>query len=148
VKRKTPHLPQVIGKKGKIEVLPSTREVYSPEQVIAAIHAARGMVSVTARTLGCDRNTVYNYRDKYPEVASALEEAPELQLDVAELNLFKAIDRSEPWSICFYLKTKGRKRGYVEHHEISGELTLKQLVGMIVVKEPKAEPFVINEGGP
>ena len=86
------------------------------------------MVTAAAQILGCDRNTVHNYRDKYPEVAEALLRAKELQLDTAELQLFKAIDRSEPWSICFFLKTIGRNRGYVEKHEVTSGRTLEDLV--------------------
>jgi hypothetical protein len=126
-------------KKNKVTLLPakSAQERYTVAQVIHAIEMSRGMVSAAAKMLGCIRGTIYDYRDRHPEVAEALAEANELQLDVAELNLFKAIDRSEPWSICFYLKTKGRQRGYIERHEIKATITVEHLVELIQRKEPK-----------
>lgn len=36
------------------------------------------------------------------------------QLDLAESQLKVAVSKGEAWAICFTLKTKGRKRGYVE----------------------------------
>ena len=39
-------------------------------------------------------------------------------------------EHGEPWAICFYLKTQGRKRGYLESRQIDVEdrLTLEQAV--------------------
>jgi hypothetical protein len=41
-------------------------------------------------------------------------------LDTAESALFNQIKEGNVTSIIFYLKTKGRRRGYVERQEISG----------------------------
>jgi hypothetical protein len=57
---------------------------------------------------------VRNYLKRHKTLQSAVEEAIEFNLDLAETKLLKAIDNSTPWAIVFYLKTKGRQRGYVE----------------------------------
>lgn len=151
MKRKAtaPQVPRRPPKKAPVEVLPAERDLsrskFTPEQVIQAIKTARGMVTAAAEVLQCDRNTVYSYRDRFPEVAAALDKANELQLDTAELNLFKCIDRSEPWAICFYLKTKGRKRGYVERHEVVGPMSMEDLVKLITEDAvPVPAPKLIN----
>ncbi len=100
----------------------SAHERYTVEQVIKAVNAARGCISTAAKALKCNRATITEYRKRHPEVEAAIADAHELQLDVAEGALFKAIDQGQAWAICFYLKTQGRGRGYVEkqEHEFSG----------------------------
>jgi hypothetical protein len=96
-------------------------EKFTPQQMIMAIRRHHGMVTQTAQALRCQRQTVLNYCRRYPEVAAALREERERVLDEAELALFDAIQRGEPWAIVFYLKTQGKSRGYSMRHEIVGK---------------------------
>jgi hypothetical protein len=124
-----------------VVLLPPTKsphERYDPAQVIQAIKTARGLIVAAAEILQCDRGVIYDYRDRHPEVRAALTKANELQLDTAELQLFSAIDRGEAWSICFFLKTRGRHRGYVERHEVKIGRSLEDIVLASMGK--KAEP--------
>jgi hypothetical protein len=98
----------------------AVNEKYTPEQVIAAIERSHGKVSLAAKALKCTRQTVLNYTKDYPQVKQALEDARELTLDIAEDKLFKAIQKGQSWAICFYLKTQGKKRGYIERQEHTG----------------------------
>lgn len=100
---------QSIAKKG---------EKYTAAQVIAAVHETKGMLTIAAKRLGCDPVTVYRYVREYPTVAAAVKEARESVTDMAELALYKAIQEGEGWAVCFYLKTQGKARGYVERQEI------------------------------
>jgi hypothetical protein len=92
---------------------------YSTKQVIEALRAAKGMVSVAAARLQCDPYTVKNYYKKFSTVAQAKENARTEMLDEAELRLWKAIQRDESWAIAFCLKTIGRSRGYAERLDLS-----------------------------
>jgi len=104
-------------------------QLYDPTLIASTLERARGMVTVAARLLRCSRQTIYNAVQAYPEVKAALEDARELQLDTTELKLFEAIDKGQAWAICYYLKTQGRKRGYIEKVEHGADgLTLEQLV--------------------
>lgn len=98
----------------------SASEKFKPETVITAIQKANGKVSLAAKSLKCSRQTVMNYVNEYPVVKEALEDARELTLDIAEDKLFKAIKKGEAWAICFYLKTQGKSRGYIERQEFTG----------------------------
>jgi len=89
-------------------------ERYTVPQIITALQQARGMVTVAARSLGCNPQTVRNYIARHATVAQALHEERERTTDVAELALYKAIQQGESWAIALYLKTIGRDRGYVE----------------------------------
>ena len=99
---------------------PRKPERFTAEQMIAAIKVKRGFVSAIAAYLRCDPETVRNYARRYPTVAAALREERETTTDAAEAALFQAIANGEAWAVCFYLKTQGKGRGYVERTEISG----------------------------
>lgn len=92
-------------------------EKFKAEQVIEALRRARGVKAAAARALGCDRNTVDRYIREYATVAAAYEEANETNIDLAEGHLMKAIDAGNIKAILFYLRTKGKARGYVERTE-------------------------------
>lgn len=95
---------------------------FTNEQIIKALRESRGLVAVAARKLGCARQTIYNRAEKSEAVREALVEAREFTTDIAEAALYKAIEAGEGWAVCFYLKTQGKGRGYIERqeHEVSG----------------------------
>ncbi len=88
-----------------------------PKDVIDAITKARGMITIAADVLKCSPQTVYAYMERYPDVKSARENARERMLDTAELNLYQAINKGDMTAIIFYLKTQGKRRGYIERQE-------------------------------
>ena len=98
----------------------TTRQRYKAEQIVDALGQSKGMVTVAARLLRCDPDTVRNYAKRYPAVEEKIREEREGMTDVAELALYKAIQSGEAWAVCFYLKTQGKGRGYVERQEITG----------------------------
>lgn len=99
-------------------------ERYTVPDVIAAIEATKGMISLAARKLGCHPNTVRNYIERHPTVASAYREQREGSIDIAELKLLEAVQKGEGWAIAFLLRTIGRDRGYVERQEVQHEGTI------------------------
>lgn len=94
---------------------------YKPEVIVEALNQSNGLISLAARRIGCDRATIYNYRKRFPEVAQAITDQREQMTDVAELSLFNQVKNGEAWAVCFYLKTQGKERGYVERQEHTGK---------------------------
>lgn len=94
----------------------------SDAKIIAAVKKSRGLIAVAARSLGIDRKTVYNRMEKSDAIREAVEESRDFTTDTAEAALYKAIQEGEAWAVCFYLKTQGKGRGYVEkqQHEVTG----------------------------
>jgi hypothetical protein len=89
------------------------------EDYIAAIRAAKGMLTIAARMLGVSQQCVYQQVKRHPELEAARVEARESTTDFAELKLYDAIANGEAWAINLYLKTQGKNRGYVERVEHS-----------------------------
>src|SRR3972149_6128003 len=98
---------------------------YAVDHVIQAIHETKGLVSLAAQRLGCGRRTMYRYIRKFPTVAQALQEEREAMTDLAELALYNKIQQGEGWAVCFYLKTQGRHRGYIERHELAVDMVMR-----------------------
>jgi hypothetical protein len=99
----------------------------SEAEVLAAIPGTFGVITAVARRLGVDRDTVMNYRTRWPPVQAALKAEGERLLDLAEAKLFKRALEDENERCLFYLlDNKGRSRGYgrqsveVQH---TGEVT-------------------------
>ena len=93
---------------------------YSPEEVIAALQATKGMLYLAAQQLRCSAETVLSYCRRYPRVAQAKRDARGILLDECELRLWRAIQHDQPWAIAFALKTLGKSRGYTERVESTG----------------------------
>jgi hypothetical protein len=102
---------------------------YSAQQVIEALRACKGMVSLTAKRLGCSDDTVQNYCKKFASVQAAKDSARTELLDLAELKLWAAVQDGQPWAIPFVLRTIGRDRGYGEHLALS--LTIERAAAKV-----------------
>jgi len=89
--------------------------------VLEAYKAAGGLHTYAAKYLGVDRSTLWRYLNKHPEVRKEIEEMEEELLDYAERKLLEKIQKGNLGAILFYLKCKGKKRGYIERQEITGE---------------------------
>ena len=87
------------------------------EQIQNALLKANGLVSVAAKVLNCDNQTIYNYIKEFPQLKDTLQEARDKTLDLAENKLFELINEKDKTAIIFFLKTIGRGRGYIERFE-------------------------------
>lgn len=87
-------------------------------EVAQALIDAHGLVSVAAKLLGAHRDSVYRALKRWPTLHHVKAAATEDVNDVAEHRLYEAIERGDPWAVQFYLKTKGKSRGYVERSEL------------------------------
>ena len=90
-------------------------------QIEKALQATGGFMSLAAQRLGCSYKTVWRRVQGSAKLQAALTEICDKKQDVAEAALMKAIGSGEAWAVCFYLKCKGKARGYVERQELTGK---------------------------
>jgi len=95
----------------------------TPEALTSEIREYRGNITAVAGRFGVSRTTVYAYIKEHPELADVISEARETMLDHAESSLYRAVVNGEGWAVCFFLKTQGKKRGYLERVDLSGIVT-------------------------
>src|SRR5215472_10948376 len=91
------------------------------KQVEEALRKSAGIISAAAKILeaaggSCTPQTVRNYIKRHPSLQTVIEETVELNLDLAESNLIAKIGNKNMTAIIFYLKTKGKHRGFVERN--------------------------------
>jgi len=79
-----------------------------------------GIASVSCKAVGISRTIHYDWLKTDAEYKKAVDELLEVSLDMAETSLLNQIRDKNTSATIFYLKTKGRNRGYIERHEISG----------------------------
>jgi hypothetical protein len=87
-----------------------------------------GVLKTACESSGMCRKTIWEWRKKYPEFDDACHECEEVALDFVESRMFKKIDKGGKGSealIIFYLKTKGKHRGYIEKQEIDMNADVK-----------------------
>lgn len=73
-----------------------------------------GNVSATCREIGITRQTFYRWLKEDPKFAEKATEVDESNVDFAETALLKNIKDGKETSLIFFLKTKGKSRGYIE----------------------------------
>ena len=93
---------------------------HSIEEIGEALRKTGGFVSKTAEILELTPQAIYKRIREDDELRAILDNIEGAYLDLAESKLIKAIGNEHKWAIEFYLKTKGKKRGYVERQEHTG----------------------------
>ena len=96
-----------------------------------------GNISLICQALKIDRGTYYKWLKKDEGFKQIIEDGGEGLIDHVESKLYARIDSGDTTAIIFFLKTKGRSRGYIEKHflEHSGSET-KPLRLMLVSDNP------------
>lgn len=87
--------------------------------MLQALEAALGVVKTACSKAGISRQTHYRWLEEDEEYAKAVQDVQDVALDFAESKLFSQIQDGNTSATIFYLKCKGKKRGYVEGHELN-----------------------------
>jgi len=90
------------------------------EKLLEALEQTLGVVTTACKKANIDRQSYYRWINTDRDFRLAVEEIDNVALDFAESQLHKQIKKESTAATIFYLKTKGKKRGYVERQEISG----------------------------
>ena len=98
--------------------LNSTNSTTKKELMLEALRKSLGIVTTACLSVGIDRGTHYNWLKDDPEYKKNVEALDDVVLDFAESQLHKSINNGSDTATIFFLKTKGKKRGYIEKQEI------------------------------
>ena len=119
------------------------------KNMIAALGKSLGIVSTACASVGINRSTHYDWLKNDPDYKQEVADISEAAIDFAESKLMEKMNgvvintdkkdnegnpivyKREPsdTALIFYLKTKGKSRGYVERQEIlTAESPLEDLL--------------------
>lgn len=101
--------------------------------ILEALEQSLGVVTTACKKVGISRRTFYDWMQKDKEFAKDVKDIEDIALDFAESKLHQQIQKGDTTATIFYLKTKGKKRGYIERIEN-------------VLDIPKSEIKIITEG--
>lgn len=97
------------------------------ELMLEALEKTHNVVTDASKAVGISRHTHYLWMKNDPEYAAAVRAMDEVCLDFAESQLYKLMKNENPTAIIFYLKTKGKDRGYVERSEVVNKKEVIQI---------------------
>lgn len=113
----------------------SNKTKHHKKDLIEAMTRSRGIVTTACEMVGVSRKTYYTYYNEDEEFKNDIDELVNVALDFAESKLHEKMDGitmgkesdgemvvykvpPSDTALIFYLKTKGKKRGYIEKTEI------------------------------
>jgi len=87
------------------------------KEFLDAFRRNAGNISDACKTIGIGRTTYYLWMKNDKDFKAEVEAVEESLIDYAESMLMKQIREGNMTGIIFFLKTKGKERGYVERTE-------------------------------
>lgn len=97
------------------------------QNLLAALRESRGIVSVACARAGVARRTFYNWLDTDKDFKTSVEDVNEEAVDFVEGKLLERIESGAERSIIFFLKTRGKKRGYKESGSGESEMLNREM---------------------
>ena len=98
----------------------SNKIQHTKKALVEALEKSLGVVTTACKIVGIDRTTFYRYLKDDEAFAKQVQDIENIAIDFVESQLFKQIKEGNTTATIFYLKTKAKKRGYVERQEITG----------------------------
>ena len=126
--------------------------------MLDALEKSLGIVTTAAKSVGIDRSTHYEWLKTDEDYKFKVESISEMAIDFAESQLNQLMqgamhevvsnkgdivtiqDAPNPTSIIFYLKTKGKHRGYVEKTEVDTNVQLST----VTIEHVQSDKFIAN----
>jgi hypothetical protein len=109
--------------------------------MIDALEKSLGIVTTACKKVGINRSTHYDWIKEDEEYRDAVNGIEDIAIDFAESKLHSQIDKGDTTATIFYLKTKGKKRGYIERteYQIDVEKPIFKTIDLDVDENDSAE---------
>jgi hypothetical protein len=104
-----------------------TNSDINKKAMINALEKSLGIVTSACKAVGIARETHYRWMREDEDYSTSVKSIEDIALDFAESQLHKQISNGEVSSTIFYLKTKGKRRGYIERQEIDTNIAPVQI---------------------
>lgn len=93
-------------------------------KMLTALEQSLGVVTTACKKADIPRSTFYKWYNEDESFREDVNELANITIDFAESQLLSQIKGGNTTATIFYLKTKGKGRGYVERQEVehSGEI--------------------------
>lgn len=92
------------------------------ELLLKALKKNGGVICKACESVNISRMQYYRWLKEDAEFAEKVREVEESMIDFVENRLMTLINDGDTTATIFYLKTKGKNRGYVEKMQVDGNL--------------------------
>lgn len=93
-------------------------QVYK-ELLLQALEKSLGIVTPACREVGISRDRFYTYYNEDEDFKKKVNDIQNIQLDFVENQLFRKIKDGSERSIIFYMKHRGKSRGYTDSIDLT-----------------------------
>ncbi len=121
----------------------TTNSYIVKKNLLEALEQSLGIVTTACKIVGCARSTFYKYYKDDQDFRASVDELENLTLDFVESKLHKQIENDNTTATIFYLKTKGKKRGYIERKEV--EMTAEVSTSKLSNEARKKIDDILND---
>jgi len=113
----------------------------SKEAFIIAYKENFGNITIACESAGVGRGQYKAWCDKDPEFRQRLAEIEpeEIMLDFGEHKLMERVAKGDTLATMFLLKTKGKRRGYIERQEVAHEGDVVKQITVNILKASHVE---------
>lgn len=111
---------------------------HKKKALIEALEKSLGVVTTACKQVGIGRTMFYEYMKDH-NFKTEVDDISNIALDFAESQLHKQIQEGNTSATIFYLKTKGKRRGYIERQEITGAEGLPNDIKIEIIKNQDTE---------
>ena len=87
------------------------------EKFLKCLEKSLGVITTACKIAGINRSRYYSWLKQDDDFREAVEDIDNIALDFAESQLHKQIKDGSTSAVIFYLKTKGKRRGYSEYYQ-------------------------------
>jgi hypothetical protein len=99
-------------------------------QMIEALQESNGVVTTAIQSVKLHRSTFYKWMKEDEQFKKDVEDIRESALDFVESKMFERIQNGSDTMIIFFLKTQGKKRGYIERSQLDVHNTSPDFSGL------------------
>jgi hypothetical protein len=107
----------------------------SKKAMIDALEKSLGIVTSACKSVGISRETHYRWMREDESYKASVDSVADIAIDFVESQLHKQISDGNASATIFFLKTKAKKRGYVERTELDIS-TSKQFEVEVIDTDP------------
>jgi hypothetical protein len=87
--------------------------------LLQALEKSLGIVTPACREVGISRDRFYTYYNEDEDFKKKVNDIQNIQLDFVENQLFRKIKDGSERSIIFYMKHRGKSRGYTDSIDLT-----------------------------
>jgi hypothetical protein len=102
--------------------------------MIEALIKSLGIVTMACKTVDISRQTHYRWMQEDEKYKAEVDDVSDVALDFAESMLHKQIENKDTAATIFYLKCRGKKRGYIERSEMDVNIKEMPKLPDIIIK--------------